>query len=255
MTTKTIYALSAGALFCCAAPLSAFHPMTTEDTVFIGRDVKQAEIGFDHTEDTDAADYFSNTLSATFSYGLWDKLEILISAPWQGWNSAGLSESGLGDVALETKFWVAERRGWDLALKPGFSLPAGNDAAGLGAGKGQVWLYCIAGRAEGPRQYYLNAGYRYNRNSVNEETDIFSASAMGAVELLPKTLLAAELAVETNTDKSAASPPVSSLLGLVWSPNPSLDLDAGVRYGLNDAAEELSLILGATVRFGSPEKM
>ncbi|HOI41764.1 MAG TPA: transporter [Elusimicrobiales bacterium] len=238
------------ALFLSLPPTaSAFHPMSTEDTGFLGRDVIQAEIGFDHTEDTDAADYFSNTLSATFSYGLWDKLDILLSAPWQGWDSGGLSGSGLGDVSLEAKFWVVESRGWDLALKPGFSLPAGDDAKGLGAGEGQVWVYGIAGRAEGPRQYYINAGYKYNKNSFNEEKNIFSASALGALEILPKILLAAELAVETNTDKDAASHPVSSLLGLVWSPAPTLDLDAGVRYGLNDAADDLGFILGATLRF------
>lgn len=243
--TLTIAAL----LLLIASRAWAFHPMSTEDTSFVGRDVIQAEVGFDHTEDTDAADYFSNTVSATFTYGLWDKLDILLSAPWQGWDSGGLSGSGLGDVALEAKFWAAERRGWDLVLKPGFSLPAGNDAEGLGAGDGQVWIYGIAGRTDGPRQYHLNAGYRYNKNSVNEEKNIFSASAMGAVELLPKTLLAAELAVETNTDQSAASHPVSILLGGVWTPTPSLDLDAGVRMGLNDAADDLSLILGTTIRF------
>ncbi len=235
-------------LFACGTA-AAFHPMSTEDTGFLGRDVIQAEVGFDHTEDTDASDYFSNTLSATFSYGLWDKLDLLLSAPWQGWDSAGFSESGLGDVSMEVKFWVAERSGWDLALKPGFSLPAGDDAKGLGAGEGQVWIYGIAGRTDGPRQYYVNAGYKYNRNSSGEEKNILSASALGALEVLPRTLLAAELAVETNTDKDAVSHPVSSMLGLVWSPVPTLDLDVGVRYGLNDAADELSLILGATLRF------
>lgn len=241
---KTLFVV---ALF--APDASAFHPMATEDTGFVGRDIIQAEVGFDHTEDTDAADYFSNTVSATFTYGLWDKLDILLSAPWQGWDSDGLSGSGLGDVALEAKFWVAERVGWDLALKPGFSLPAGDDAKGLGAGEGQVWIYGIAGKSEGPRRYYLNAGYKYNRNSSNEEKNIFSASALGALEVLPKVLLAAELAAETNPDRSAASHPLSILLGGVWTPTPSLDLDAGVRMGLNDAADELSLILGATIRF------
>ncbi|HBE89313.1 MAG TPA: hypothetical protein DDW67_09275 [Elusimicrobia bacterium] len=237
------------ALCVAGSPSFAFYPFVTENTNFLGRDVIQAEVGFDHTEDTTAADYFSNTLSATFSYGLWDKLDILLSAPWQGWNSGGVSESGLGDVAMEAKFWVAERRGWDLALKPGFSLPAGNDAAGLGAGKGQVWVYGIAGRAEGPRQYYLNAGYKYNKNSINEETNVFSASALTAVEVLPRTVLAAELAVETNTDKGSASHPVTSLFGIVWSPDPSLDLDAGVRLGLNGGADDLGLLVGATMRF------
>jgi hypothetical protein len=41
-----------------ALPAAAFHPMITEEVGLVGLDVRQAEIAFDHTEDTDAADYF-----------------------------------------------------------------------------------------------------------------------------------------------------------------------------------------------------
>lgn len=244
---KNLLTVTLISLACSTA--SAFHPLISEDTVFLGRDVIQAEVGFDHSERTNGPDVFANTVSAEFSYGLWDKLDIMISAPWQGWNSGGFSESGLGDVSMAVKFWVAARGGWNLALKPGFSLPAGNDAKGLGAGEGQVWVYGIAGRTDGPRRYYLNAGYKLNSNSGAEERHLFSGSAAVAFEALPRTMITAELSAATNTDKNSVSHPVSSVFGLIWSPNPSLDLDAGVRLGLNDSADDLGLLVGATLRF------
>lgn len=229
-------------------PLSAFHPLISEHSGFLGRDVRQAEFGFEHAVSREGVDVYSNSASAEFSYGLLEKLDILLSAPWLGWNSRGVGESGLGDVELALKFPVAEKAGWTLALKPGFSLPAGNERKSLGAGKGGVWLYGIAGRTQGPRQYYLNAGYRFNRNSVDEEENLLKASAAALFELLPKVCLAADLGVETNPDKASASHPVSSALGLIWSPYPSLDLDAGVKLGLTRPADDIGLLLGFTLR-------
>ncbi|OGR40903.1 MAG: hypothetical protein A2X35_02940 [Elusimicrobia bacterium GWA2_61_42] len=226
----------------------AFHPLISEDTAFLGRDVRQAEITFEHSVSKEGFDFYSNTVAAEFSYGLFDKIDIMISAPWQGWSSHGLSESGLGDVSLETKFEVARDKDWTFALKPGFSLPAGNEAKSLGAGKGGVWVYGIAGKTAGPRHYYLNAGYRLNRNSLDNAENILKASAAAALEVLPKTLLSAELAIETSPEKDSPSHPVTSVFGLIWSPSPSLDLDAGVKFGLNKAADDLGLLAGFTLR-------
>ena len=228
--------------------VSAMHPLISEDTGFLGRDVRQAEFGFEHAVSKEGADVYSNAASAEFSYGLLERVDILLSAPWQGWNSHGVSESGLGDVELAVKFPVAEKAGWTLALKPGFSLPAGNETKSLGAGKGGVWLYGIAGRAEGPMQYYLNAGYLLNRNSVDEEENILKASAAALYELMPKVLVSADLAIETNPDKASVSHPVSSVFGLIWSPYPSLDLDAGFKLGLTKPADDVGLLLGFTLR-------
>lgn len=228
--------------------VSALHPLISEDTGFLGRDVRQAEFGFEHSVSKSGADVYSNAASAEFSYGLLERVDVLISAPWQGWNSRGVSESGLGDVSLETKFPVGEKGGWTLALKPGFSLPAGNERKSLGAGKGGVWLYGIAGRTAGPWQYYLNAGYMFNRNSVDEVENIFKTSAAAAYEVLPKVLLSGDLALETNTDKNSSTVPVSAVFGIIWSPYPALDLDAGLKLGLTEPAADLGLLLGFTLR-------
>lgn len=233
---------------CLAPAVSAFHPLISEDTGFLGKDVKQAELGFGHSISRTGADVHSNSGTAELSYGLFEKVDVLLSATWHGWTSHGLSESGLGDVALETKFPVSEQAGWTLALKPGFSLPAGDESKSLGAGEGGVWCYGIAGRQAGPWQFYLNAGYLLNRNSLDEEENIFKGSAAAVLEVLPKVMLSADLAAETNTDKNSVSHPVSSVFGLIWTPYPTLDLDAGVKLGLTDTADDFGLLLGLTLR-------
>lgn len=242
------FIIAASLLASSVVTASAFHPLISEDTAFLGRDVRQVELGLDHSVEREGADTYSTTGSAEISYGLFDKVDLLLSAPWQGWNSHGLAESGVGDVSLEAKFGAGRASGWDLALKPGFSLPAGDEGRSLGAGKGGVWLYGVAGRTDGPLQYYLNAGFLLNRNSLEEEEHILKASAAAALAVFPKVMVSAELAAETNTDASSVSHPVTSVFGLIWSPYPTLDLDAGVRLGLTRPAADLGLLLGLTLR-------
>lgn len=227
---------------------AACHPLISEDTHFLGTDVRQAEIGFEHVENTHTADVFSNALTAQFTYGFMEDIDLLISAPWQGWSSKGLSESGLGDVAMEAKFAAGRAGAWTIAMKPGMSLPAGDEARSLGAGRGGFWFYTVAGRTAGPWQFNLNGGYLYNRNSVDEEKNILKGSAAAMLEVLPKTLLSAELAVESSKNKASSTHPVHSVFGVVWSPYDYLTLDAGVRVGLNPAADHVALLAGFTLR-------
>ena len=74
------------------------------------------------------------------------------------------------------------------------------------------------------------------------------ASAAALYELMPKVLVSADLAIETNPDKASVSHPVSSVFGLIWSPYPSLDLDAGFKLGLTKPADDVGLLLGFTLR-------
>jgi len=198
---KLIGSLLLMVLTCASA--RAFHPLISEDTAFLGKDVRQIEAGLAHTVSREGADSYATTASAELSYGLFERVDVLVTVPWQGWASHGLSESGLGDVLVETKFPVGRGAGWDLALKPGFSLPAGDEAKSLGAGEGGVWLYGIAGRTSGDWQYYLNAGFLYNRNSLDERTKLLKGSAAAAYSFLPKWMVSADLAMETNAEKKS----------------------------------------------------
>lgn len=246
MKTSIMLAAVLTAVF--AGPALAFHPLLTEDTVFLGRDGRQMTAWLEHTASEQGIDRYSARAVGKLYYGLWHKLDVMVTVPWEGWSSEGISESGLGDALLETKFQVDTEAGWALALKPGFSLPAGDEARSLGAGKGGAWLYAIAGKTPEPWQFYLNAGLLLNRNSRDERANILSASAAAALKVLPATLMTAELAVATNTDRHSRSNPVTSGFGLVWSPYRTLDLAAGVKFGLNRSAASLGLLAGITLR-------
>lgn len=227
---------------------AAFHPLIGEDTVFLGKDVKQTELGFEHAVARNGARLTTNAGTAVLSYGLFDSVDLLMSAVWHGWTSRGLSQSGIGDVGLEAKFAAGEKSGWAYALKPGFSLPAGNEGQSLGAGKGGVWLYGVAGRRAGPWELCFNAGFLLNRNTLGEREDILKGSAAALREVLPKVKASAALFAETNRDKTSSSTPVSSVFGLIWSPYPTLDLDAGAKLGLTGAAPDEAILLGLTLR-------
>lgn len=245
---KISFIAAAAAVFYFYAPATAITHLTGEDTRFLGRDGKQMEGWLDYSVSREGPDRYGTSASAKLTYGLWDKLDLMVTVPWHGWNSRGISESGLGDALLEAKFQAAGKSGWNLALKPGFSLPAGDEAKSLGAGKGGVWVYAIAGKTIGPWQVYLNAGFILNRNSIGEEMNILKASAAALLKVHPKLLAAAGLDAATNKDKTSSSNPVTSVFGLVWSPCPTLDLDAGLKLGLTRAAVSEGLVAGLTLR-------
>lgn len=231
-----------------SAPALAFTHLAGEDTIFLGKDGRQLEGWLDYSVSKEGPDRYTTGAAGKLTYGFWHKLDLMVTIPWRGWNSRGISESGLGDALIEAKFQAAQKSDWVLALRPGFSLPAGDEAKSLGAGKGGVWIYGIAGRTAGPWQFYLNGGYMHNRNTVNEEKNLLKASAAALLKVHPKLLATAELAAATNTDKNSSSYPVTSVLGLVWSPSLTLDLDAGFRLGLTRAAPDFGLVAGLTLR-------
>ncbi len=245
---KTSFFAAAMAVFCFSAPAMAITHLTGEDTRFLGRDGKQMEGWVEHSVSREGPDRYNTSASAKLTYGFWNKLDLMVTVPWHGWNSHGISESGLGDALLEAKFEVAKKQDWTLALKPGFSLPAGDEAKSLGAGKGGVWIYGIAGKSLGPWQFYLNAGFVLNRNSLDEKINILKVSVAALLKVHPKLLAAAGVDAATNKDKSSSSNPATSVFGLVWSPYPTLDLDAGLRLGLTRAAISEGLVAGLTLR-------
>ena len=245
---KISFIAAALAVFCFSARALAFTHLTGEDTIFLGKDGRQMEGWVDYSVSREGPDRYFTSASARLTYGFWDKIDLMVTVPWHGWTSHGISESGLGDALLETKFQTARLSDWTIALKPGFSLPAGNEAKSLGAGKGGVWLYGIAGKARGDWQFYLNAGFILNRNSLDEEPNILKASAAALLKVRPGLLATAELSAATDKDKSSSSIPAASVFGLVWSPYPTLDLDAGLKLGLTRAAENFGLLAGLTLR-------
>jgi hypothetical protein len=220
----------------------------TDDTAFLGTDVRQADLGLDYTKAGGAARTYATSATAEFAYGFMENIDLMISAVWKGWSSRGISQSGLGDVALEAKFEAGRAGDWTVAMKPGFSLPEGDESKGLGAGKGGVWFYTLAGREAGPWGLYLNGGYLYNRNKLGEEKNILKGSGMVMLKVLPEFKAVVDLSGETNRTKGAVSHPFYSAFGIIWSPSAYLDMSAGLRLGVTRLADDSTLLGSLTFR-------
>jgi len=55
--------------------------------------------------------------------------------------------------------------------------------------------------------------------------------------------------VERNSDVSSHTPPAFTLLGVIYALTETVDLDLGVKRGLNAPETDLSLLTGVTFRF------
>ncbi len=243
-----LFLLTAAAVLALSGTAGAYNPLTGEDARLLGKDGRQMQGWLDYTTSRKGPDRYATDAYAELTYGLFGRLNLQVTVPWHGWNAGGISESGLGDVRLEAKFGCDCRRGWDLALKPGFSLPAGDEARSLGAGKGGLWLYGIASRGSGPWLFILNGGYMFNRNTLDERLHLLKLSGAAELRVLPELAATVSLSGGTDTDKSVYVWPVVSTFGAVWTPYGTLDAYAGVQLGLTAPAPALGVVAGLALR-------
>ncbi len=129
-----------------AAPAFATIPLITDDTGTQGRGKFQIELFAEYaTSNEESVTNRNSALSATLSYGLSDPLDIVLSIPYQAWskNDSDFETrgSGISDPTIEAKWRFYEKEGLSFALKPGFTIPAGDDKKDLGAGKMTYHLF------------------------------------------------------------------------------------------------------------------
>lgn len=70
-------------------------------------------------------------------------------------------EHGTGGAGFDIKWRFYEHETASLALKPGETLPTGDEARGLGAGKHNTSLFPIATPAPAPWEFDLHIDYVY----------------------------------------------------------------------------------------------
>lgn len=235
----------------------AGHPLSSDDTGTQGRGNFQLELNgqYDHDKE-DSVTTTGGQVASALSYGIAESLDIVIGTPYL-WNkeesddqSVDSSENGISDTSLDIKFRFYEEDGLSFAVKPGLSFPTGDDDKGLGAGKMGYHLYLIGMKESGPWSFLANLGYiRNETDSESSEKNIWHASVAAIYTLNDQWKVAADLVAERNSDKDNKNDPVSSILGVIYSPTKDIDLDCGVKTGLTSSETDWSLLAGVTFRF------
>ncbi len=236
-------------VFCLSATVSpAFgaHPLLTDDAGTQGAGNHQIELNSDWLQDDGDQ---AQVGALTYTYGIRPDLDIYVNLP------AGLaSPSGPGDASLGMKWLVWEGRDTSLALTPELIAATGDENKGLGNGKPGIALTLIASHAAGNWGIHGNLGLSLNRYALAEDRRInrrmlWRASVAASYLFHPQWMLVGETGIAHNASRSSGTDPAFALVGLIYSPQPTLDIDVGWRAGLNQAEADRQIGAGLTWRF------
>jgi len=154
------------------------------------------------------------------------------------------------DTSLDFKWRFFERGALSLGLKPGITLPTGDDERGLGAGK-PTWgaLFIGSYQPAGAFAFHSHLGYRRFRNTLGWRESLAHVSGAVVYSASEKLRLVADVSADTNPLPSSYGTLRYTVLGLSYSASADLDLDAGVKFRLNGIVFDRSLLFGVTLRW------
>jgi len=133
---------------------SGAHPLITDDTGTNGKGKFQLELNGEVSWDKEKSGGITvkekgYEAGIAVSAGILDTLDIVCGIPYQ-WNRTKedgaivSDEDGISDIGVELKWRFFEQNGFSFALKPGFTIPSGNEDKGLGTGKAGYGITFIA---------------------------------------------------------------------------------------------------------------
>ncbi|CAL61156.1 Conserved hypothetical protein, putative porin [Herminiimonas arsenicoxydans] len=234
------------ALSVCCASTWAMHPMVTDDTATQGRQRSQIEINTDWVR---GRGYDGRIADFTYTYGLSDSVDIALDMP-----SNLSSPAGLNDVAIGFKWRFAEMDGISFAVTPTLALSTGSEQRGLSNGTYNPGAALIGSYATGSWVWLANVGIVSNRYRQNElraanRAIIRRASLAVTYAIDPQWTVVADTGIAQNMRRSEQGNPAYFLFGAVYSPNQTIDLDAGIKFGLKNVGPSRQVGVGLTVHF------
>ena len=232
----------------------AAHPLITDDTGTQGSGNFQLELNseFSH-ENEDGTEEDTFEIAPVLSYGIADMVDVVMGVPYQHIhhkeNGRKNTENGVSDISLEIKWRFYDKDGLSFALKPGITLPTGDNDKGLGSGKVTHSTFFITTKEIQPWAFHLNLGYIRNENKSDERKDLWHASLAAGYGITEKITLVSNIGFERNVDRHVNTHPAFVLGGLIYSVSENLDIDCGVKGGLNKPESDYSVIAGLSLRF------
>jgi len=193
-------------------------------------------------------------LGAIFSYGLTKSVDFIFTLPYASnkMEEGGVvteNVNGISDMAAEIKWRFFEADALSFAVKPGISLPAGDEKKGLGTGKAGYNVFFIASKEMQPLMVNLNLAYVRNENDARERKDLWYASLSAEYAMRENSTLVANVGIERNAEKGEDSHPAFFLAGINHSLTENFDINIGIKTGLNDVETDRTFLAGMAVAF------
>lgn len=242
-----------------AVPAFGGHPLMTDDTGTQGKGKTQIELTGQYDHDDEKGVKSENwEAKAALSFGLFDSLDLVLEVPYN-WVSTDdgaetIRDDGLADVAIAVKWRLFEYEGFSFALKPAATLPSGDEDKGLSSGRPSYGITAIATYAKDPWAFHLNLGinhndYKFQADEDANRRDIWSASFATELQVAKRVRIVANVGMERNSDVESDTHPAFALGGVIYSLTENIDIDAGVKWGINGPEPDISFLAGLAFRF------
>ena len=252
---KIVRTLSLAPVLLLPALAWAGHPLITDDAGTQGQGKYQLEVNgqYDH-DNGGSVEATGGQMATALTYGAADTVDLVVGVPYL-WNkemengNEMTNEHGLLDIGLDLKWRIFEKDGMSLALKPGVTLPTGDEDKGLGLGEIGSHLFAIATKEADPWAIHANLGYIRNGNDGDERTDLWHVSLAGTYALTKGLKIVGDIGVDRNADRSSDSDPAYLLGGIIYSVAENFEIDCGYKHALNQVETDWSLLAGTTFHF------
>jgi len=193
-------------------------------------------------------------VEAIFSYGVMQEADIIFAFPYlqdkvEENNIVIQNEKGISDISVELKWRFYETEGLSFALKPGLSLPTGNEKRGLGTGKAGYNLFLVSTKEVKSMIYNFNLAYFRNENEARERKDLWYASFAMEYIWRENMRFIVNTGIERSPEKMSNSHPAFVLGGINHSLTDKFDINAGVKAGLNSAETDITYLAGIAAKF------
>jgi outer membrane putative beta-barrel porin/alpha-amylase len=224
----------------------AAHPLITEDTGTQGKGGRQVEVNAEWTRDDFGGVRVKGLQpAATLSYGFAESADMQFTLPYLRQRPGN---SGVLDAALDVKWRFFENGPVAFGVKPGITVPTGDDASGFGSGR-VTWGSLLILSYDAERwAFHSHAGYRRHRNTNGMRESLRHLSAAVWLKTSAAMRLVADLSADTNPHPASDRTIRQTVFGLIYSLGKDFDLDAGVRRG-NEPAVDRALLCGLTYRW------
>jgi len=247
-------------------PVHAFaaHPLITDDAGTLGKGGSQLEINTEVSCDREKENGIiikeqGGEIAAILTHGMMENMDIVLGVPYQ-WLKVREDydvtddKDGLSDISLEMKWRFFENEGFAFALKPGITVPTGNEDKGLGNGRFSYSLTLISTKEIKDWAFHLNLAYMRNAYQLQEDRDanrkyLWHVSVAAEKGLTESMTAVANIGTERNPDKTSSIHPAFALAGIVYSVTDNLNVDAGIKAGLNKPETDFTLLAGMAIVF------
>ena len=228
----------------------ASHPLLTDDTKVLGKGVAEFELhGESARRDGSQGVERPAHVLAKLGYGATETVDVEAELPYVREVADGMVTTGRADaaVALKWRFYGGEK-GLSFAVKPGVLLPTGRDELGLGAGSARWGTSLIAAYELAKIELLGHVAYVDNRNDIGERVELWHLSAALRWAASDRLKLVVDLARESSTDP-AECPANEVVYGFTFALRPDVDLGIGLKYGLNESADDRGVRAGIKLRW------